>query len=130
MNNFEKVKGYLLNLGYDIISEDEQEQLFIISDEEEGLLNVVVDCEDPILIVEMHLIDLKDEKPDFYKQLLIKNRNFVHGAFVIDEEGNRLLYRDTLELVNLDENELEGTLNALKLVISENYTLLLDYAQN
>ncbi|NLR90564.1 MULTISPECIES: CesT family type III secretion system chaperone [Flammeovirga] len=130
MNNFDKVKSYLLNLGYDIKSEDPQEELFIISDEEEGLLNVVVDCEDPILIVEMHLIDLKNEKPEFYRTLLEKNRNFVHGAFVIDAEGNRLLYRDTLELENLDENELEGTLNALKLVIGENYGMLLDYAQN
>ncbi|AZQ62417.1 molecular chaperone Tir [Flammeovirga pectinis] len=130
MNNFEKVKGYLINLGYDIKSEDQTEELFIISDEEEGLLNVIVDCEDPILIIEMHLLDLTDNNSEFYRTLLEKNRECVHGAFVIDAVGNRVLFRDTLELENLDENEIEGTLNAFKLVIGENYDLLLNYAHN
>lgn len=130
MNNFDKVKGYLLNLGYDIKSEDLEEELFVISDEEEGLMNVIVDCEDPILIIEMHILDLTEDTPSFYRTLLEKNRTCVHGAFVIDGEGNRVLFRDTLELENLDENELEGTLNAFKLMIGENYDLLLNYVHN
>ncbi|NME67577.1 CesT family type III secretion system chaperone [Flammeovirga aprica] len=130
MSYFNKVKGYLLNLGYDIKSEDLEEELFIISDEEEGLINVIVDCEDPILIVEMHILELNNNDPEFYRTLLEKNRSSVHGAFVIDAEGNRVLFRDTLELENLDENEIEGTLNAFKLMISENFDLLLNYAQN
>jgi hypothetical protein len=57
---------------------------------------------------------------------LKKNREIVHGAFVLDETGKRVLFRDTLQLENLDLNELEGTLNSLKLLIAEYSSELLD----
>jgi hypothetical protein len=43
------------------------------------------------------------------------NRELVHGAFVIDEGGTKLLFRDTLQLANLDFNELDASINALSL---------------
>jgi len=53
-DHFQIVKDYLLELSYDITAEDAEEQLFIINDEEEGIRNLVVDCEDPILIIEQY----------------------------------------------------------------------------
>ena len=47
------------------------------------------------------------DSSDFCKRLLQINRTLVHGAFVLDEEGTTLLFRDTLQLENLDRNELE-----------------------
>jgi len=56
---------------------------------------------------------------DIYRRLLEINRELVFGAFVIDETGNRVLYRNTLALENLDANELESTINALGLGLAE-----------
>ena len=66
--------------------------------------------------------------PETYKRLLQMNRGLVHGAFVLDETGARLLFRDTLALHNLDLNELESPLNALSLGLAENGGELLSFA--
>jgi hypothetical protein len=56
------------------------------------------------------------------------NRNLVHGAFVLDENAEVILFRDTLQLENLDRNELEGSIHALSLALSEYGAELLEYA--
>jgi hypothetical protein len=43
----------------------------------------------------------------------------VHGAFALDEEGTMVLFRDTLQLENLDLNEMDGTIEALSLALAE-----------
>ncbi|WP_372751630.1 YbjN domain-containing protein [Labilibaculum sp.] len=116
---FSKVKEYLLNLEYNIIQEDEAEELFVVENPEGGIANLVVDCEDPILIVEGLLFEIKEENVDLYKSLLMKNREIIHGAFVLDQTGKKVLFRDTLQLENLDQNELEATLNSLEMLLSE-----------
>lgn len=128
MTHFEKVKNYLLDLGYEIMHEDTQEELVIIRDEQRGLINVIVDCEDPILIVEMYIMELANPNTQTLLSLLQKNREIVHGAFAIDQEGKKLLYRDTLQLENLDLNELEATLDSLSLLLSEFYEELISFS--
>lgn len=128
MTHFEKVKNYLLDLGYEIMHEDTQEELVIIRDEQRGLINVIVDCEDPILIVEMYIMELTKPDTQMLLSLLQKNREIVHGAFAIDQEGKRLFYRDTLQLENLDLNELEATLDSLSLLLSEFYEELISFS--
>ncbi|MGQ1911539.1 YbjN domain-containing protein [Marinifilum sp. RC60d5] len=116
---FNRVKDYLLNLEYNIVQEDKTEELFIVENPEGGIANLVVDCEDPILVIEGLLFELSDVKPDIYKSLLIKNREIIHGAFTLDESGKKVIFRDTLQLENLDQNELEATLNSLEMLLSE-----------
>jgi hypothetical protein len=53
----------------------------------------------------------------------------VHGAFVLDEEGTTLLFRDTLQLENLDRNELEGSIDALSLALAEYADELVTFAR-
>ena len=55
------------------------------------------------------------------------NNTLVHGAFALDETGRRIFYRDTLQLANLDLNELEGSIRALSLALAENGAELLAY---
>jgi hypothetical protein len=129
MNYFEKVKSYLLELQYNIVSEDATEQVFVIENEEAGIKNMIVDCEDPILILEQHIFDVKQESLEMYRGLLKKNREIVHGSFVLDDSGNRILFRDTLQLENLDLNELEGSLNALTLLLGEYYEDLIRFSK-
>lgn len=117
--HFEKVKNYLFELGFDIQSEDTEEGLVVISDEEQGISNLIIDCEDDILIFEQFIFKLKDPNDgQVLKKLLQINRNIVHGALVMDDE-DRVIFRDTLQLENLDINEIEASINSIGLMMAE-----------
>ena len=128
--NFSKVKEFLLDLDYEIVHEDAEESLFVVQNEEAGINNLIIDCEDPILIFEQFLFEIKTERLDIYKSLLQKNREIIHGAFVLDETGTKVIFRDTLQLENLDLNEVQGTLNSLELLLSEYANELIQYSRN
>ena len=120
MVNFQVVKMYLLQLGYSIEKEDIENELVIISDVQNGINNLVIDCEAPILILEQFMFKLKDPKnPEILSKLLKMNRTLVHGAFVLDETGENVLFRDTLQLANLDLNELKGSIDSLVIATAE-----------
>jgi len=127
-NSFEKVKNYLLDLEYSITSEDENAGIFIISKEDEGIKNMVLACLDPILVMEQPLFVIKEDNVDTYKALLKKNREIVHGAFALEDNGT-VLFRDTLQLENLDLNEIEGSLNSLSMLLSEYGKSIVEFAK-
>lgn len=116
---FNQVKEYLMELGYSILKEDKLDQVFIIDSEIDGIKNLVVSCSEPILIMEQFLFEVTSKDHEIYKTLLIKNRDLVHGALALNEEGTKVLFRDTLQLNNLDLNELEASINSLSLLLSE-----------
>lgn len=118
-DSFNKVKEYLLDLGHSITKEDENDGLFVIDDEGLGIKNLVIGLADPILIMEQYILEIKNAPASIYMQLLQKNRDIIHGAFVLDESGEKLIFRDTLQMENLDRNELEGSINSLTLLLSE-----------
>lgn len=118
-NAFSKVKKYLVDLGYDVEYENEQEGVFVIHNEETGVNKMVLGCADPLLIMEQFICEVKHESMDIYKMLLQKNRDIIHGAFVLDHTGRRVIFRDTLQLSTLDLNELEAAFNSLGLLLSE-----------
>jgi|TARA_B110000046_G_C12769836_1_gene304428 hypothetical protein len=130
MSHFDKVKDYLLELDYSIVKEDRENQVFIIESLEDGIQNVLIGIADPILIIEQYLFDLTANVGDVAKQLLVKNRDIVHGAFVMDEEGTKVIFRDTLQVESLDLNELEGTLTSLSLLLSEYTDEIIKFSKN
>ena len=87
---FLKVKEYLLELEYNIVSENEEDELFVVEKEDDGIVNLIIDC---------------------------------------NADGKLLLFRDTLQLENLDLNELEGTLNSLALLLSEFAEKIIAYSK-
>ena len=127
--NMEKVKNYLHELGLPISSENAKEELVIVEDEEKGIKNLIIDCEDPILVIEQVIMETPKKTDAFFKRLLQMNRTLVHGAFVLDEEGKKILFRDTLQLENLDKNELEGSINSLSLALAENASELISFSK-
>ena len=130
MEKFNLVGQYLTEMNLSIVGTDEKDEIFIVDDEDNGIKNMVIDCEEPILILEQIIMDVpSSESKEFYMELLKMNRNLVHGAFVLDEEGSKVIYRDTLQIDNLDLNELEGSINSLSLALSEFGTKLISYAQ-
>ena len=130
-DHFEKVKGYLQELGFLSIKEDQANQIVIIEDEERGIKNLIIDCEHPILILEQFIFDLReDASKATFKKLLQMNRNLVHGAFAIDDSGKKVLFRDTLQLENLDLNEIEASINALSVAMVENSNEIVKLARS
>ena len=127
---FEKVKSLLLDLDYAITQEDQGQELFIVDDEDSGINNLIVDCEDPLLVLEQVIMPIPQEPGNLFRRLLQMNRLLVHGAFVVDEETQTILFRDTLRIENLDSNELEGSIESLSLALAENAGELLSYTKS
>lgn len=128
-NNFLKVKNYLLELEYTITKEDEKEGVLVIDRHENGINNMLLICAEPILIIEQHLFDLKKDDAQIFKSLLMKNQDIIHGAFSLDESGKKVMFRDTLQLENLDKNEIEGSLKSLELLLSEYSYKIIEFAK-
>ena len=124
---FDLVKQYLYDMELPIIIEDPMEELVVVENEDNGVKNLVIDCEDPIVILEQVIMPVPPEPGDLFKRLLMLNRQLVHGAFALDEEGGMVLFRDTLQLENLDRNELEGSISALSLAMAEHGPELLKF---
>jgi len=129
-DHFEKVQGYLLDLDFNILQENEEDGVFWVENEDAGIHNLVIGCLDPILVMEQFLFEIKEDTKEIYKKLLIKNRDIIHGAFVLDETGKKVIFRDTLQLENLDQNELEGSLNSLSLLLSEYSEELIEFSKS
>ena len=130
MSDFDKVKNFIMDMGFSISHEDSKEELIVIDDDERGIKNLVIDCESPILILEQVVIPMPQNAADSYKRILQINRTLVHGAFVLDEEGTTLLFRDTLQTENLDRNELEGSIDALSLALAEYASELVSFTNS
>jgi len=128
MADFETVKSYLLDVNLTILEEDSDEQLLVVQDEENGIQHLVVDCQTPTVVLEQLILRLPNTEPNLYKRLLQMNRTLVHGAFALDDSGEMVLWRDTLQLTSLDPNELEASLDALTLALAEYGSELIDYA--
>ena len=126
-SKFEQVKQYLLDMDVRIIEENPAEELVVVEDEDRGIKNLVIDCEAPILILEQFIMEVPAAPDDLFKKLLQWNRQLVHGAFVMDESGKYIFFRDTLQLEHLDFNELEASIEALSLAMAEFGPQLLNF---
>jgi len=128
--NFEKVKNYLLDLELAISFENAEDEVFIINDESAGINDLVIGVADPILIMEQTIFDAPKGKPEVFKRLLQLNGQVVHGAFVLDEDSDRIVFRDTLQLENLDLNEIEASINSISLMMAEFSNEIIQLSKN
>lgn len=130
MKNYNtKIKNYLLQLDFNITYENEEDGVLMISKENEGIKNLILGIAPPMLIMEQHIFNIKNKNEEVFKKLLIKNRDIIHGAFVLDETGQKVIFRDTLQIENLDLNELEASLNSLSLLLSEYSEQIINFSK-
>jgi hypothetical protein len=116
---FKIIKNYLIELNYNITHENEEEGVLVIQDHDKGISNLILGIANPILVMEQYIFKISNPSETVFQQLLQKNRDIVHGAFVLDESGEKVIFRDTLQIENIDLNELEGSINSLSLLLSE-----------
>ncbi len=127
-NYFDKVKQYLLDLEYSIIKENQEDGVFVIEKEEALVKNMIIAIDGNTVIIEQPLFKLKNEDPKALKTLLRKNRDLISGALAMDDQDT-VIYRDTLQVENLDINELEASIDSLSLLLSESGDELLKLAK-
>jgi hypothetical protein len=124
------VKSFLQNLQLDIQHENQKEGIFIVSNEPEGIFHLIICVANPIVIFEQFIFEIKEEGTQVYKSLLQKNRDIIHGAFVLDDTGKKVIFRDSLQIENLDQNEFEATLNSLSVLLSEYSEQIINFSKN
>ena len=126
---FKKIESYISKLGYSVSYQSEKEGIFLIESEEDGITNLIIGVAPPILIMEQYIFTLKSDDAEIMKSLLMKNRDIIHGAFALDAEGKKVIFRYTLQIENLDINEFESMLNSLGLLLSEYYEQIIEFSK-
>lgn len=126
---FEKIESFISKLGYSISYKNERDGIFCIESEQDGIKNLILGVAPPILIMEQYIFTLQSDNVEVLKSLLKKNRDIIHGAFVLDEEGKKVIFRYTMQIENLDMNEFEGGLNSLGLLLSEYYEQIIEFSK-
>ncbi|MDX1272458.1 molecular chaperone Tir [Bizionia paragorgiae] len=128
-NHFNITRNFLLELNFDITRENLEDGLMVVQKENFGIRNLIIGVAPPILIMEQFIFKINNQSEKIFKSLLQKNRDIVHGAFVLDDSGEKVIYRDTLQIENLDLNELEGSLNSLSLLMSEYSDKIIEFSK-
>ncbi|MBL7471183.1 type III secretion system chaperone family protein [Robertkochia sediminum] len=128
-NFFHTTRDYLLELDFNITHQDEKDGILIIRKESFGIKDLIIGVAPPILIMEQFLFRINNQREMIYKDLLQKNRDIIHGAFVLEESGSRVIFRDTIQIENMDLNELEGSLNSLSLLMSEYSDKIIEFSK-
>lgn len=129
MNYFSKIENHIRNLNYTISYKNENEGVFMIENIMDGVQNLIVGVAPPIVIFELYLFTITNENLKMLKALLMKNRDIIHGAFAITEDGKKVIYRYSLQVQNLDINEFQATLNSLSLLMSEYSTQIIEFSK-
>lgn len=129
-NSFDLVKNYVLELDLDIRHENRERGILVIHKEQEGIVNLVVCVAPPMVIFEQYIFQIGlAPVAGVYQALLQKNRDIIHGAFALDESGTKVIFRNTLQVENLDKNEFEATLNSLSLLLSEYAEQIIEFSK-
>ncbi|MBD8490638.1 molecular chaperone Tir [Echinicola sp. CAU 1574] len=128
-DHFQITKDFLLELNFDVVFENKDEGILMVHKENFGIKNLILGVAPPILIMEQFLFKINNQSDKIYKNLLQKNRDIIHGAFVLDESGKKVIFRDTLQIENMDLNELEGSLNSLSLLMSEYSEQIIEFSK-
>ena len=129
MNYIETIEDFALRLNCRILYKNEQNGILKIDNQLDGIHSLILGIAPPILIMEQFLFSFRDDNMQMFKKLLQKNRDTIHGAFVINEEGDKVLFRYTMQLQNIDFNEFEGALNSLGLLMSEYSQQIIDFSK-
>lgn len=129
MDYINKIEAFTKACGCTITYRNEETGILKIENQPDGIHNLILGVAPPVLIIEQFLFSFKTGSEEMYKLLLQKNRDMIHGAFVMNEEGNKILFRYTMQLENLDLNEFESALNSLGLLLSEYYEQIIKFSK-
>lgn len=70
MSHYNQLKGLIQELDCEILNEIPEEEILIISNEDRGIHQMILDCEDDLLIIEQKLLQLKSLSVQECQELL------------------------------------------------------------
>jgi len=121
----EKLEGYLIELS--IPFEKKGDNLWSVNDSSKNLENVIVTLNTDVVTITVPVMAVPSaKKEEFYETLLKLNAtDMIHGAYGIN--GNNVTLVDSLEGQTMDLGELQASLDAISLALSQHYPILSKY---
>jgi len=98
----------------------DREDIFIVNEPETGQ-KMVIDVEESTVCFLMDIcpIPIEDDKRlALYEKLLEINNVSVHGAF--STANGRIIFKDNLEIDNIDQNELDASIQLMLVTVAQN----------
>lgn len=119
------IEIYLDDCGFPF--EQVSEGVWRVESSENNVSNVIMSYEDPILLLRVNLMKIPvSNRETFYERLLRLNATEIpHGAFGI--ENDIVVLIDTLQVENLDRNELQASVDSLGFTVAQYYNELKEY---
>src|SRR5690606_584390 len=99
--HFLNVEKYILDTEYSIKYKSKEEGISVIENLADGVQNLIVGVATPVFIFEQYLFTLRADNMQIFKELLMKNRDIIHGAFALTDDGSKVIFRYTLQIHNL-----------------------------
>ncbi len=92
--------------------------------------NIILTYMEPILILRVNLMQVPQTKQEtFFKRLLQLNATEIpHGAFGLEDD--KIVLIDTLQVENLDRNELQASVDSLGFTVAQYYNELKGFYNN
>ena len=122
-----KVEQYLIDLKYSF--QEVQDNFWLLDDDEHGLEGVAVMYDEPLVIIEVQVMDApKERRQEFFAKLLELNAgDMIHGAYGLD--GDKVIIINTMEYDTLDYSEFRAALDAISLALTQHYPILSVYME-
>jgi len=123
-----KIEQYLIELKYTY--SEVKPNIWLLDDTENDLKGIVVMYADPLVIVQVQVMDApKLNSHEFYRKLLELNASdMIHGAYGL--EGNKVVIIDTIRYDTMDFIEFRATLDAISLALTQHYPILSVYRES
>ena len=120
-----KVEQYLIDLKYSY--QEVKPNFWLLDDVEHGLEGVAVMYADPLVIIEVQVMDAPRQKREefFVKLLELNASDMTHGAYGLD--GDKVIIINTLEHDTMDFSEFQASLDAISLALTQHYPILSVY---
>jgi hypothetical protein len=123
MRSREDIESYLdrAEVQYEVVGDD---SMWLVRDPSFGE-NIAVKAAGPLLLFRVKVLELAQvsDKRALYEELLKLNAtDLVHGSYGISEEA--VVLTCTLELENLDYNELQAVIDDFSLALANHYEKL------
>lgn len=123
MRSRDDIESYLARaeVPYEEVGED---GMWLVHDSSLGE-NIAIQAAGPLLLFRVKVLELReiDNKAALYEELLTLNASdLVHGAYGISDGA--VVLTCTLQIENLDYNELQGVLDDFSLALANHYEKL------
>jgi hypothetical protein len=122
----EDVESFLLRLGQDI--EEVEDGMWVVPAADGGA-RLVIHHSPPLLLLRVKIMEVpKDERrcAELYRRLLELNAvDLVHGSYGIEEDD--VILSATLELENLDFNEVQAAVDSIQVALASHLEVLSPY---